>query len=268
MRAILACSLLTFAACESDKDADTGSDTTDTTDTVTDTTDTTDTTTEPPPPPPIAFLRFLNAAEPFGTTDVYVDGAVRTTLAPLDSTSFANTTPGSHNVGMAPEGADPTKFGVVTPVDFPENSKSTLVLIGEPADGALISVTEDATALAQTENRLWFVHGGLGAPPIDVIDVATDTVLVNDLAYGASAVVVAAAGPTTFGVDIGNDGVDLTYDFTGGLQRVFIPLVFTFTTPDVTTGTPAPQLALIALTPQGTETVFLPQSVPATTASP
>ncbi|MEQ1507233.1 MAG: DUF4397 domain-containing protein [Myxococcota bacterium] len=199
-----------------DGDADTDTDADADADADTDTDTDADADTDTDADADSANLRLIHLAPEAPSVDVFVDEATPAVVTDLQYTDLESTTvlPGPHTLEIAPTGLTPLEALLTVPsTQFEAGTTTTAVGYGPLSDLAVLAFVDDASGIATGDNRYRIAHVAVDVPSVDVWDLTGNTLLVDELNYGQTAVIDLPSGALAVGIDIDDDATpDLAYD--------------------------------------------------------
>lgn len=216
-------SLLALTACSGSDEKNAADEAETDTDGNTDT----DTGTDTDVPSEEASLRVLHLSPDAPSVDAYAAGAVAVTgLGFQSGTPYLPVPAGDLDVAIVP--ADGSIDDAVLELSLPlvGGSSYTAVAWRRVASLDALLLTDDASGIDPGNVRIQLVHAAADVGDVDVWALGSGTLLADDFAQGASAVLDVPVGPLAVGLDLDEDAVpDVTFDVPelpgGALYNVF-----------------------------------------------
>lgn len=163
-----------------------------------------------------AALRVLHLSPDAPAVDVYLDDATEPSVegaAFQDGTDYLTVPAGLHDVYVTASGsAKADAVLVVEDLFLGEGMDYSAVAYGKLASISALALDDSLDGLASGEIRFRVTHAAADVGEVDIWELSGPTLLLEDVAFGDSAVIDAAAGAMSVGIDVDDDAVpDLTF---------------------------------------------------------
>lgn len=163
-----------------------------------------------------AQLRVVHLSPEAPAVDVFANGGTPALITNLAFGSLEKITvpAATYDVDVSATGATPDDAVLeIDGVTLVGGTTTTAVAYGTLTDLRALAFVDNAETVPGGQVRYRISHTAAGVPTVDVWELTSGTKLLDNVAYGDSAVVEAAAGALVIGLDIDEDGSpDATFD--------------------------------------------------------
>jgi len=161
---------------------------------------------------PISYtsLRVAHFSPDTPPVDIYLDTMAEPAITDLgfnEGSAYVTFPAGTYDIAITPAGeAREDALMVVEDLELPALGLTTAAAFGARDDLDVTALMDEVDDIPADTTRLQITHAAVNMPQVDIWDLDSDTMLVDDVDFGATASVEIPMATATIGFDLDDDG--------------------------------------------------------------